>query len=88
VPYAIDFRNPQRCANRATGGRELVASRDEPWELYDIMAGRTELEDLAGMMPDKVKRLVASWDVWAARCGLKPRPDLKRLVAQPPSANP
>ena len=38
------------------------------WELYDLAKDRTELNDLAGRMPDKVKELAAKWDAWAERC--------------------
>ena len=38
------------------------------WELYDLVKDRTELNDLAGRMPDKAKELVAKWDAWAERC--------------------
>ncbi|MCX5656550.1 MAG: sulfatase-like hydrolase/transferase [Planctomycetota bacterium] len=38
------------------------------WELYDLVKDRTELTDLAGRMPDKVKELAAKWDAWAERC--------------------
>jgi len=38
------------------------------WELYDLVKDRTELADLAGQMPDKVKELAAKWDAWAERC--------------------
>ncbi|MCX5683520.1 MAG: sulfatase-like hydrolase/transferase [Planctomycetota bacterium] len=38
------------------------------WELYDLVKDRTELNDLAGQMPDKAKELIAKWDAWAVRC--------------------
>jgi arylsulfatase len=38
------------------------------WELYDLAKDRTELDDLAGRMPDKAKELAAKWDAWAERC--------------------
>ena len=38
------------------------------WELYDLAKDRTELGDLAGRMPDKVKELAAKWNAWAERC--------------------
>jgi arylsulfatase len=38
------------------------------WELYDLVKDRTELGDLAGQMPDKVKELAAKWNAWAERC--------------------
>jgi len=40
------------------------------WELYDLAKDRTELNDLAGQMPDKVKELAAKWNAWAERCNV------------------
>ena len=44
------------------------------WELYDLQADRTELNNLAGAQPDKVKQLVALYDAWAERAGVQPWP--------------
>jgi arylsulfatase len=44
------------------------------WELYDLAKDRTELNDLAGQMPDKVKELAAKWDAWAERCHVLEKP--------------
>ena len=45
-----------------------------PWELYDIAADRTELNDLAATRVDVVSDLSRRWDAWAARTGVLPRP--------------
>ena len=45
-----------------------------PWELYDIAADRTELNDLAATRADVVSDLSRRWDAWAARTGVLPRP--------------
>ena len=37
------------------------------WELYDMAVDRTELHDLAGREPARLKAMVAAWDAWAAR---------------------
>ena len=51
------------------GDHKLVRKgADGPWELYDLVKDRTELNDLAGQMPDKVKELAAKWNAWAERC--------------------
>ena len=40
---------------------------DEPWELYDIDADGTELNDLAGENPLMVERLEKLWNAWKAQ---------------------
>ena len=50
--------------------------RDQPrtWELYDMEADRTELNDLAKKLPGKLAAMVAAWQAWAARVGVQPWP--------------
>ena len=40
-----------------------------PWELYDLEANRTETDDLAGSMPEKLAELTADWDAFVAEAG-------------------
>ena len=40
------------------------------WELYDIEADRSELNDLAEQMADRVEEMAAEWQVWADRAGV------------------
>jgi len=42
------------------------------WELYDMIADRTELTDLAAAKPDKVAELAALHDRWSADVGVVP----------------
>ena len=60
--------------NRAIrdGKWKLVAKEGKPWELYDLEADRGELHDLAAAQPDRVKKMSASWDAWAARANVLP----------------
>jgi arylsulfatase len=51
------------------------------WELYDLVKDRTELNDLAGQMPDKAKELAAKWNAWAERCHV-----LEKAAAAPGDA--
>ena len=51
---------------------KLVARYPHEWELYDMESDRTEMNDLAGKQPDKVKELAALYDAWAKRCGVLP----------------
>lgn len=46
-------------------GWKLVARNNENWHLYRINADETELNDLAGQYPDKVKELEDKWQQWA-----------------------
>ena len=65
--------------NRAVrkGRWKLVSRRkggDGHWELYDMQADRTELNDLAKKQPEKVEQLKAMYESWAERCGVRPWP--------------
>jgi arylsulfatase len=60
--------------NRAVrDGRWKLVSRynnQSKWELYDIEADRTEMNDLAASNAAKASELQAKWDAWAARVGV------------------
>jgi arylsulfatase len=60
--------------NRAIrdGRWKLVAKENKPWELYDLDADRSESHDLAAQHPDRVQRMAADWDAWAARAHVHP----------------
>jgi arylsulfatase A-like enzyme len=62
--------------NRAVrqGNWKLVATAGGPWELYDLKADRTELNNLAAVHPEKVAELAARYADWAERCGVLPWP--------------
>lgn len=70
------------------GKWKLVASFNEPWELYDMEADRTELNDLVKSRPDIAARLAARYEAWAHRVGVKPWPVLPKAATAPakPSA--
>ena len=67
--------------NRAVrdGRWKLVSKYPGDWELYDMVADRTELNDLAGQNKPQVQKMVQAYEVWAARCGVLP---WKQLLAQ------
>ena len=48
---------------------KLVSRYRSPWELYDLEADRTELNDLAASQPDRVRELAGMWDAWARKAG-------------------
>ncbi len=60
--------------NRAVrlGKWKLVSRHPHEWELYDMEADRTELDDLASSQPEKVKELADLYENWAKRCGVLP----------------
>jgi arylsulfatase len=53
--------------NRAVrdGKWKIVSRFQQPWQLFDIDADRTELKDLAASQPDRVAAMAAAWDAWA-----------------------
>lgn len=42
------------------------------WELYDMEADRTELNNLAAAQPERVKKMAAEWGEWARRTNAVP----------------
>jgi arylsulfatase len=61
--------------NRAirAGDWKLVAKGPAgPWELYNLLSDRTELNNLATKQPDKVKELAGKWEQWAKRADVLP----------------
>ncbi len=66
----------EHMGNRAvrTGRWKLVSRQNGHWELYDMEADRTELNDLSGEYPEKVKKMLKLYDQWAERSGVLPWP--------------
>jgi arylsulfatase len=60
--------------NRAirTGQWKLVSKHPGGWELYDMSADRTEAENLAETMPDRIRELKMLWEARAAKVGIAP----------------
>jgi arylsulfatase A-like enzyme len=74
--------------NRAVRLRQwkLVARHGQEWELYDVEADRTELENLATKYPERVREMSALYDAWAKRCNVLPVEQLPRERAIVPAA--
>jgi arylsulfatase len=60
--------------NRAVrqGKWKLVSEHLKGWELYDLDADRTEVQDLAARYPERVRELAQLYERWAARVGVEP----------------
>jgi arylsulfatase A-like enzyme len=58
--------------NRAVrdGNWKLIAGFREPWQLYDMSADRTELDDVSSSHPEIVAKLKVEYAAWAKRCGV------------------
>ena len=61
---------------------KLVKRYPRAWELYDMDADRTELNDLASQQPERVKAMAAQYDVWAKRCGVLDREKVVALMTR------
>jgi arylsulfatase len=53
------------------GKWKLVRLDQTDWELYDLEKDRTELNNLAGKYPQKVKEMTAMWEDWWKKCKSK-----------------
>ena len=56
------------------GKWKLVSSYKRPWELYDLEADRTELNDLAATHPELVEAMEMEYEKWASLAGVRPWP--------------
>lgn len=56
--------------NRALrmGDWKLVASKNSPWELYNLATDRGEMRDLAEQQPEKARELLAVWQRQMDEC--------------------
>jgi arylsulfatase len=51
---------------------KLVSRHPGKWELYDVEADRTEMNDLTARQPAKASELAAKWETWARKVNVAP----------------
>ena len=56
------------------GRWKLVGRHNRPWQLFDMVVDRTELDDLSEQKPQLVNALQSSYQQWAQRAQVKPWP--------------
>ena len=53
------------------GKGSIARGKPGSWELFDMQADRTEMNDLSKSKPELVQELIKKWDVWAERTNVK-----------------
>ena len=56
------------------GNWKIVRPHKKEWELYDLAADPTELENLIRKHPEKAESLKAQFNQWAKECDVRPWP--------------
>ena len=51
-------------------GKWKLVAKSKDWELYDIEADRTELNNLASVNPEITGEMIAKYEKWASRVGV------------------
>ena len=63
-----------KLVSRVKRNSNFTEEDKDQWELYDLDADRTEMIDLAGQYPERVKEMSALWDEWASSADVTPWP--------------
>lgn len=85
---AIYWEHEGNAAVRVGDWKLVRRGRNNAWELYDLKADRTELNNLASAQPERVQQLTALWNAWAIRANVVPGPqDKPKHPAKPKKAN-
>jgi arylsulfatase A-like enzyme len=69
---AIFWEHEGNAAVREGDWKLVRKGGDGAWELYNLKADRTELQDLAAKQPARVKEMQAKWEAWAKRAQVIP----------------
>jgi arylsulfatase len=63
-----------KLVSRVKRNLKFTETDKDQWELYDLEADRTEMNNLADQYPEKVKEMSSLWDEWAAQANVTPWP--------------
>lgn len=72
---ALYWEHEGNRAMRQATWKLVAKGRRGAWELYDMEADRTELDDLASREPERVARMASQWETWARRTQVIPWPE-------------
>jgi arylsulfatase len=67
------------------GKWKLVREYPGEWELYDMLADRTETNDVAAEHPEVARDLALKYDEWAGRCDVIPRDKILEMMRRLPT---
>jgi arylsulfatase len=74
---AIYWEHEGNAAVRVGDWKLVRRGRNGAWELYDLKADRTELNNLASAQPERIQQLTDLWNAWAKRANVVPGPQDK-----------
>jgi arylsulfatase len=72
---ALFWEHEGNAAVRVGDWKLVRQGRAGAWELYNLKADRTELNNLVTWEPAKARELAATWETWANRAHVLPYPD-------------
>ncbi|MFX0098721.1 MAG: arylsulfatase [Candidatus Hodarchaeota archaeon] len=80
-PNGKDYMFFEHHGNAAVreGKWKLVTFWPGPWELYDMEADRSELNNLSSEHPERVESMRKAYEDWANRCNVLPREEVLKL---------
>jgi arylsulfatase len=68
----IFFEHEGNRAVRDGKWKAVAKTAKGKWELYDMEAGRSEMNDLAAIDPERAAAMAAQWQKWAERANVLP----------------
>ena len=71
---ALFWEHEGNAAIRVNDWKLVRAGYRGSWELFNMKADRTEMNDVSAAQPDLVKQLLETWQIWADRTHVRPYP--------------